>query len=636
MLSYSQVDRLLRPLRSKCNALATFSRRSTHTSQPATDDASTAPPLLILLPPDTVGLRVRLNKHSVSTLELSRKIYAVRDSFRDVVVKILKRNNSNPSSPLTQGRVFGLADFCATIVGSRLLSELNQSQDIEEGDTAVEIFDSIPIHYRRKAVIAYSLALILQICPHHPTLLMLLLDMTLTYRLMNESCILLQALLVIACCSDTPAPICHPAHKTFLVDLYKQWLSSSSTASDFVHILSDVLQTADSTAIWTCKASMAFVSELIKDDLTSFMSFVHELLRGLSDLAPSTDQASAGREKYQCLHELLNIASASLLSHGQLDYGYFIPSLLDRMTFLAQANFSSIGDLPAELTNILTCLATYWLSTAHHDYTQYQVMHVVATLEKFKPKPTAYNLLMTKMLESCELPTFRTTLQSYTATLQSHSLLRLEASLWACALRHVESPEAEQMLSAGGTVDVVREFRVQLIHQVEEAERRCFGNQQAPRHHDPSNRHRRRRSSGGNGEWIWDPTFECWFRSHDHESTLKKQRVQHHQKLPTRFSCPNSFRSSPDQRSLSVCLPLRNSVQSPTREDPDNDNPLVHVPISRKNFATLLCQAASNRFVLHPEKQTCHDRSSSPEWMTGQMTLPDLESDDALNLFSYQ
>lgn len=135
MLSYSQVDRILRPLRNKCNAFAT------HVSKP-TNDLSTIPPLSVLHPPENAGSRVYFDKHRVNTLELSRKQYAVRDCFKDVLTKILGGNSLN------QKRVVGLADLCATIVGSQLHLESNQTQDPEE-DPAVELLEAVPLEYRK-------------------------------------------------------------------------------------------------------------------------------------------------------------------------------------------------------------------------------------------------------------------------------------------------------------------------------------------------------------------------------------------------------------------------------------------------------------------------------------------------------
>ena len=138
MLSYSQVDRILRPLRNKCNALAAY------VPKPG-DGLATVPPLSVLHPPETTGVRVYFDKHRVNTLELSRRQYAVRDCFKDVLAKILGGNNAQN----TQRRVVGLADLCAMIVGSQLYTESNQTQDAEEEDPAIELLETIPLQYRK-------------------------------------------------------------------------------------------------------------------------------------------------------------------------------------------------------------------------------------------------------------------------------------------------------------------------------------------------------------------------------------------------------------------------------------------------------------------------------------------------------
>ena len=139
MLSYSQVDRILRPLRNKCNTLAA------HVSKPG-DGLATMPPLSVLHPPENTGVRVYFDKHRVNTLELSRKQYAVRDCFKDVLAKILGGNNAEN---ISQRRVVGLADLCAIIVGSQLYTESNQTQDAEEEDPAIELLETIPLQYRK-------------------------------------------------------------------------------------------------------------------------------------------------------------------------------------------------------------------------------------------------------------------------------------------------------------------------------------------------------------------------------------------------------------------------------------------------------------------------------------------------------
>ncbi|KAF8626822.1 hypothetical protein AX15_004655 [Amanita polypyramis BW_CC] len=613
MLSYSQVDRILRPLRNKCNAFATLALKST----------PNLPPLSVLPPPDINAIRVHFDKHRVNTLELSRKIYAVRDCFRDVLVKILGRSASKNIGQTTQARVLGLADLCAMTVGSTLHMESSQSEEGAE-DPATELLESIPLQYRRKAIIAHSLEVVLQLCPHHPTLLHLLLDVTLKYDLENESYVLLRALFTVACNKDTTSnpPICYPAHRTYLVDICKYWTSFSLTTQGFTRVLLEVVRTAaDPTPIWTCNAFATLMPNLAKNDMTSFVTCVDELLGSLSKI----DFSSTTLEQRQPLLAALGVAYRHLLSQDHDQDMDWIPVLLRHLGSLTvPTKQAGSVDIVLDAISALICLATHWLSKRPPESMLHQSAQVEYLLDNNKPRPTTYNVILSPIAASGDLQKLKESVQLYTITLRSHGLLHHEASLWACALRQAESPAVEQMLSIHSDAKSVKTFCLELIDQVEEAERRCFGRQRLPLSLKDDNACGTRRRRSSDGTWCWDATFQCWYRAQDDEPSLKKLKKDSGRSYSTRYSCPT--------------LPVIHSKSLPecgTMESESDSSPTgLQSESPGTNFATLLCRAILNRTVLHPKRRS-EDRvdSSPPEWTMRTMPLADMDSDDALNLF---
>jgi hypothetical protein len=150
-LSPPRISRLLRPLRTKCITLAT--------SHPAdgnlvsTYGRSARPaelhPLDILPPPDSARL-CQADNRSVASLRAA--IYAVRDCFRDIV---LKTKTAEP--PGSRERVTRLADLCAIVVGENMqVDEKFEADTEEDSEELAEIeclYEIIPVQYRRSAFI---------------------------------------------------------------------------------------------------------------------------------------------------------------------------------------------------------------------------------------------------------------------------------------------------------------------------------------------------------------------------------------------------------------------------------------------------------------------------------------------------
>lgn len=157
-LTISRINRLLRPLRNTCATLASFSlstgaSTATYSSRPERVDIfgnSTILPLEILQPPENAVLRLNLDTKS---LELSRKIYAVRDCFRNVVQAVA--GPQTRKAPTGRGcRVLGLAAMCSIVVGQNMQPESDEEADepVEEEEMLElvnELYEAIPPPYRR-------------------------------------------------------------------------------------------------------------------------------------------------------------------------------------------------------------------------------------------------------------------------------------------------------------------------------------------------------------------------------------------------------------------------------------------------------------------------------------------------------
>lgn len=164
-LSVTRINRLLRPLRNKCGQLASSTPSSSRRSRAnpityASNSAATQwqsddhPPLLILQTPQHLVSRVHLDRHSLGNLDLSRKIYAVVDAFRNLLQASfgVERDKAEKSSFLS------LTDLCAAVVGEHVQAEIEWSarekeeDDMEEDaerEIVEDIYESVPSQFRR-------------------------------------------------------------------------------------------------------------------------------------------------------------------------------------------------------------------------------------------------------------------------------------------------------------------------------------------------------------------------------------------------------------------------------------------------------------------------------------------------------
>lgn len=148
-LTTSRVNRLLRPLRNKCNALAALPKAAktscvTYSKQLSNWDPDSRPPLTILR--FSAGAKkLTLDRRSADEFELSRRIHAVCDAFKNIATVTFRQ-------PCGE-RIPSLAAMCTQVIGENMPAA-NTLADLDRDSTdnildVDGIYEAVPPHYRR-------------------------------------------------------------------------------------------------------------------------------------------------------------------------------------------------------------------------------------------------------------------------------------------------------------------------------------------------------------------------------------------------------------------------------------------------------------------------------------------------------
>ena len=129
-LTVSKVNRQFRTLRAKCTALnslvlappkptitVTYGRKAVP-RKPQDDDDT--PPLAILQSLDRLGARLHLDRAIIENMQLSIRIYEVRDAFSHIVKSAFGDPPADADAP---PRILSLTSICARTVGEHAQSE---------------------------------------------------------------------------------------------------------------------------------------------------------------------------------------------------------------------------------------------------------------------------------------------------------------------------------------------------------------------------------------------------------------------------------------------------------------------------------------------------------------------------------
>lgn len=674
--SISRINRLLRPLRNRCISLASFAtegclssdyaKRSSKISLNHANDPD-FPPLSFLQPPMDMGSRIHFDKHHIESLEMSRKLYAVRDCFQEIVSKTGRKNIATTG---TRRSVMSLAAICSVLVGENMPSEVDvNSDDVEDENLVNDIYEAVPLQYRRFALLAHAINLVLNTTIHHPTLLSILLDVTLAHGLLYESSILLRALLFVALSpmsTSARPPICHPAHSVFLLELRSRWNGGGFQDQAFCGVLVEVLHAVQSHEAWGCKAVHKFAKNIWGSDFISFM----ELAGGCASMASmldNLDQRKIRRIKLQDnsyvtmrlwtrIHQWLDIACDHCIT-AEDSRVWSIENSDAVYVFLELSLFSDLhrdmcpvdnGDILREdLQGAVVCLATLLLSSPF--VLNLQADSIVNRLREITPRSSTYAILVPKIFAKLNINLGQSKLRYLAAILCLHGLLRLEASLWACALRHIELQTSEHLLGSSNGVEKIREFRDRLIELVDDAEHRCFG-VDAPSsdfRHMPAKVDASGSTAGPlEYEWQWESMLRCWVRREDgHSSAKKKRKIEHAAMLYPRFRSSHT-------RHIAGVAGLNTSVSTgitrtrymhmgrPIGEGYVKQRSNTHtrdmrLPLqpSSSSFTTLLADAFSQRTVLHDDIQKKKTQARDICLSGPSHDAINLGSDDLLDLF---
>ena len=164
-MSTTRINRLLRPLRNKCTALASepSSAPFMHTTYSSNQGgwlSQDSPPLALLQPPGNIGIRIHLDDDYVREMELARRIYAVRDCFKNVLQVAFGLEAEKTAGRDGEG-IPTLRAMCSMIIGATIQAQFDQNAAAKtEGDEdymeeeevmelANEVYEVIPLHCRR-------------------------------------------------------------------------------------------------------------------------------------------------------------------------------------------------------------------------------------------------------------------------------------------------------------------------------------------------------------------------------------------------------------------------------------------------------------------------------------------------------
>lgn len=168
-LTTSRISRLLRPLRAKCHKLASYP--SEELSQPSkgivvvtygsssrqsSADPSLkqgSPPLSVIPPPEKLSALSKLDRSSRENLDLSRRIYDIRDAFRNILQIALqaastsRKSSASPTHRYPGDRMRSLAAMCAARVGTHVEDQVmlaaEEEDDGLDDDEELKVIDSL-------------------------------------------------------------------------------------------------------------------------------------------------------------------------------------------------------------------------------------------------------------------------------------------------------------------------------------------------------------------------------------------------------------------------------------------------------------------------------------------------------------
>ncbi|KAI6032793.1 hypothetical protein F5J12DRAFT_185108 [Pisolithus orientalis] len=691
----SRISRLMRPLRSKCTALATYMKSTGKSSGTSATRGRSSVPLLASARATGIHRKSALEHSSMTDHELTRHIYAVSGAFRNIVIAIF-------GTPCSE-RIISLAAICGSIVGGSIpvtASDFSGSASLDDPvDEDIirafteEIYESVPSHYRRFSVVSHALSIVLHTSRHH-TLINILLDVCISFGILHDAQNLLNIVLSQVFTFQNPSRldlVTYPAHDTYLVDLHTRWISadmkqksardlSPFTTSAFCQAVLSTFPLSGNLPLPAWNALIKLVNAIGRQDVDAFIRMISALTTFLfsSGAHRLAGNICTGEPRLQLVEWLNDLWDSFAPSWAIPDL--FPSQRLHLLVDVLEKCCTDGGEFAAgdTLFDIVAVFATQALIHLE-DFGD----RLASILRGITPVPTTYHRLVLYLNQREDTQEFRvfsehfmSQLKMYSSVLCSRKLLKLDASLWACALSYFERtiknlPQENSSLLA--------EYRRKLMDTVDAAERRCFGQTQPgssppvslPRRFKGGRRHHLRKPSG---HWEWEEMVGCWIRAtpvHKQKERLGNDQpnlevrslrhiVREKQTSHVGFASASRVTRNVGRRhssQLTLCelsdSDIRRSEHDDTREACSAYSPRCG-PLSKRprtNFSTLLADAQTNRVVLHakgsstiPEKYVIPPAASHSSPPTHRAVLsPDTHhnyqaesvlSDDSLDLFA--
>ncbi|EIW63178.1 uncharacterized protein TRAVEDRAFT_69277 [Trametes versicolor FP-101664 SS1] len=591
-LSSSRINRQLRSLRMKCTSLnaltlaptkpavsVTYGSSHRNVSKHAQDDDGT-PPLAILQSLDNFGTRLHLDRAIIENMQLSKRIYEVRDAFRNIVQSVL-----GPAPSLDheeRGRVLDLTSICARLIGEHVQSEIEaafddlRDSDVLEDDRGTQamddLYDQVPPAYRSRMFVAHALTYILEACPHHPTLLSALLDVSLSHGLVPEAQTVLSHLFAVAikprAQSTYTCPLTHPAHKNFLSTLRKSCTQSIINNRTFARLVIDCLSEPASTRLhaWTSKAVNRLAREFREQDFSGcFVPLCTGLVQAVADVKPNAKGGRKGGKVLDDVHaqlydeaiERLRKWAITMLDRLHTSSPDSMDDFVVCVDFLVAAASHGLHEShdtptprPACLANALVCLTAYCVSSQRsaslhpHDFSSLQDILRSANVQNGTFNDLISHIFPLPRIELFAMPLAEPedantptppptpptihgdaieAVSALATPLRTQGLLRCEAALWLAALQHVEiliaTPTVTQSMTTPGrklSQSQLYSLRLEVMDRMEDAESRCFGG-----------------NPGGGmagtappeeGEWEWEEMVGSWVLKSPAPALTKKAK----------------------------------------------------------------------------------------------------------------
>ena len=316
-------------------------------------------------------------------------------------------------------------------------------------------------------------------------------------HLAHESATILHALFALAL---SPArsfpPLTHPAHTSWLTELCASWTARAHpyyNYRSFARLLVDALLAAKCAETWTCKATNKIAAELREKDLAAFvhlpiglcqtvMALTGRKRRGKGTNPEPVDTLALRTRLSQWIRQLsgnvlLEDQEQSTDAHNAaLDFLVSVRHLWLRFPVSARwQNEDGEVNVDGDIHASVVCLATHLLTHFLRFCTAEEECVLVGLLNNLAPKPDTYASLVTHIF-SAKAGGEIEALAAYTAVLKERVLLRCEASLWSCALTHLDLDLGVGCIGTSIASKTERaETRAKLIELVDDAERRCFG-----------------------------------------------------------------------------------------------------------------------------------------------------------------